>query len=97
MAQSRSAGIVLGDDFEIHDEPHIDGSRITVRYIQRQVDQRGVHPGTVADQHGLDRGDVYAALAYYYDNPEELRRVEERRERLVAKAAETTTLTPPDE
>ena len=27
-------GIVSGDESAIHDEPHIDGSRITVRHVR---------------------------------------------------------------
>lgn len=35
MAIQKVHGIASGDDSEIHDEPHIEGSRITVRYVQR--------------------------------------------------------------
>lgn len=97
MATSEVAGIVPGDDSRIHDEPHVEGSRITVRYVQRRVEEAGDSPEAVAESHGLDVGDVYAALAYYHANPEEMRRVEERREARAAEAAERTTLTPPEE
>jgi uncharacterized protein (DUF433 family) len=92
-----SVGIVSGDESEIHDEPHIKGSRITVRYIHARVEERGLRPETVADRHNLDLADVYAALAYYHNHPEEMREVEERRGRLSEKAEEMTTLTPPEE
>lgn len=90
-------GIVPGDESTIHDEPHIEGSRITVRYVRNQVEERDLRPVDVADRHGLDLADVYAALTYYHNNTEELRRVEERRDRLTEKADAMTTLTPPDE
>lgn len=96
MAQ-RVAGIVPGEESDIHDEPHVDGSRITVRYIQRQVEDRGLRPDAVADRYDLDLADVYAALTYYHSNPEEMARVESRRAALAEEAAERTTLTPPDE
>lgn len=90
-------GIIPGDESGIHDEPHIAGSRITVRYVRNQVEERGLRPETVADRYGLDLADVYAALTYYHHNPDEMHRVEERRDRLAEKADAMTTLTPPDE
>jgi len=89
--------IVSSEESEIHDEPHIEGSRITVQYIRERVEGRGLRPETVADRHSLDVADVYEALAYYHNNPEEMRRVEKRHERLSEKAEEMTTLTPPEE
>jgi uncharacterized protein (DUF433 family) len=89
-------GIVAGDESDIHDEPHVEGSRITVRCLHDRVEERGLRPETVADRHGLDLADVYASAAYTHHNPAEMNRDEERRERLVQRAAATTTLTPPD-
>lgn len=97
MATQGVSGIVPASDSSIHDEPHIEGSRITVRYVQRQVETRGVPPETIADEHGLDLADVYAALTYYHTNTEEMRRVEREREALIDTAAQRTSLTPPDE
>lgn len=97
MASHQVHGIVPGDESEIHDEPHVEGSRITVRFIQRRVEEAGLAPEDLADRHGLELADVYAALTYYHVNPEEMRRVEERRDELAAKADEMTTLNPPDE
>jgi len=72
--------IVSGEDSEIHDEPHVKGSRITVWYIYQRVENRGLKPETVADRHNLDVADVYAALSYYHNNPEEMREVDKARE-----------------
>lgn len=72
---------------EVHDEPHIEGSRVTVHFIKERVEGRGLKPETVAERHDLDLADVYRALAYYHDHPEEMRQVEQRREEL-HKAAE---------
>lgn len=90
-------GIVPGDESWVHDEPHIDGSRITVRYVRNQVEERGLRPETVADRYDLDIADVYAALTYYHNNTEEMHRVEEHRDHLTEKADVMTTLTLPDE
>jgi uncharacterized protein (DUF433 family) len=83
--------IVSGEDSTLHDEPHIEGRRITVQFIHERVERRGLSPQTVADHHDLTLGDVYRALAYYHDNPEEMRRVERRRRRAVADNAHLTT------
>ena len=53
-----SRGIVR----ELHDEPHLEGRRITVQFIKTQVEDRGLDPRTVADRHDLDVADVYRAL-----------------------------------
>jgi uncharacterized protein (DUF433 family) len=80
--------IVSGDDSEIHDEPHIEGSRVTVLHIHERVENRGLRPETVAERLNLDLADVYDALAYYHRNPEEMQAVEERRQ-TVAEGSET--------
>ena len=88
--------IVSGEDSDIHDEPHVQGSRITVRDIYARVEERGDSPATLADQFDLTVAEIYEALAYYHSNPDEMRRVEVRRDELSEKANELTTLTPPD-
>lgn len=88
--------IVSADDSDIHDEPHIAGSRITVRDIHGRVEKRGLEPSRVAERFDIDLAKVYEALAYYHSNPEEMRRVEARHERAVERAAERTTITPHD-
>ncbi|PSP47064.1 DUF433 domain-containing protein [Halobacteriales archaeon QH_7_69_31] len=64
---------------ELRDEPHIVGRRITVQFIRERVEGRGLEPRTVADRHDLDVADVYRALTYYHDNPDEMRAVERQR------------------
>lgn len=97
MASVNVAGVVPSAASEIHDEPHIDGSRITVLYVQRQVEERGVEAPVFANRHGLDVADVYAALTYYHANPDEMDAVADRRAELASAADERTTLRPPDE
>jgi uncharacterized protein (DUF433 family) len=82
---------------EVHDEPHIEGSRITVRHVYERVHGRGLRPETVAERYTLDIADVYHALAYYHEHPEEMREVERRRDEAIKSAREKTTITPPDE
>ena len=92
MAVTKSK-IVSAAESDIHDEPHIEGSRVTVQHIQARVEGRGLRPETVADRLNLDVADVYEALAYYHRHPEEMREVERRREQV---AEESETLEKPE-
>jgi uncharacterized protein (DUF433 family) len=89
--------IVSAEESEIHGEPHIEGSRITVRDVYIRVEQRETEPKRVAEQYNLDIADVYEALAYYHNNPEKMQAVEARHERARDEAKRRSTLTPPDE
>jgi len=83
MSGQEERRIVPGGDSDVHDEPHIAGRRVTVRHVHERVEENGLRPETVADRLGLSRAQVYNALAYYHENPEKMRGVEEmRRERI---------------
>lgn len=75
-------------DQTVLDEPHVSGHRISVRQIHALVERRDEDPEAVADRYDLDVADVYHALAYYHDNPDEMRAVENRRERAVSDVRE---------
>lgn len=92
MAVAKSK-IVTADESEIHDEPHIEGSRVSVRHIHARVEGRGLRPETVAERLNLDVADVYEALAYYHRHPEEMQEIKERRARV---AEEAKTLEKPE-
>lgn len=81
---------------QVHDEPHLAGRRLTVRFLQQQVEGRGLSPAAVADRYDLDVADVYRALAYYHENPEEMRAAERRREQVVADNREDAVTGPED-
>ena len=76
---------------ELHDEPHLEGRRITVQFVKTQVEDRGLEPRTVADRHDVDVADVYRALTYYHDHPGEMRAVERGREEAVEEYEHLTT------
>ena len=76
---------------ELHDEPHLEGRRITVQFIKTQVEDCGLEPRTVADRYDVDVADVYRALTYYHDHPEEMRAVEHQREEAVEGHEHLTT------
>lgn len=76
---------------ELHDEPHLEGRRITVQFIKTQVEDRGLEPRTAADRHDINVADVYRALTYYHDHPEEMQAVERRRETAIEDHEHLTT------
>ena len=76
---------------ELHDEPHLKGRRITVQFLKEQVEERGLSPRTVADRHALDVADVYRALTYYHDHPEEMRTIERQRQSAIEGQDHLTT------
>jgi len=90
------SNIVSSEESELHDEPHIEGRRVTVRFIRNRVEERGLEARTVADRHDLNIEDVYAALAYYHAHPEEMRAVERQRDRVIGEGAESAVTGPED-
>lgn len=72
-------------------EPHIRGHRISVRQVFHLVEERDDDPESVADRYGLDVADVYHALAYFHDNPTEMRDVLHEREDAMAEFRESIT------
>lgn len=74
-------------------EPRIEGRRITVRQVADLVEGRGLSAKTVADRFDLDVADVYRALGYYHDHPDEMAEIREeirrREEKALERGAET--------
>jgi uncharacterized protein (DUF433 family) len=79
---------VLGGD------PRIDGTRVGVLQVFELAVSGGYPPEDVADQLGIGLGEVHAALAWYYDHPEEVREVRERH-REVERGLGDSALSPP--
>jgi uncharacterized protein (DUF433 family) len=67
-------------------QPRIAGRRIGVLDIHEKVVGRGEAPETLAARFDLDLADVYRALTYYYDNPQEMELVRRERETAVDEA-----------
>ncbi len=87
--------IVAANESEIHTEPHIRGSRLTVRFVHELVEEENVKPERVAEKYNVDIADVYEALAYYHSNPAEMREVEYHHQEAVKEAERRTSVTPP--
>ena len=59
---------------------------MSVFFIHKQVEGRGLDPQSVADRYDLDVADVYRALAYYHENPDEMAAIQRQREQRRADA-----------
>lgn len=86
MSEQAEKRIVEG---ELLSEPHIRGRRVSVLTIFDRVEERGLEAKTVADRLDLDIADVHHALAYYYDNPEQMQMLKDEREKIRKEAADT--------
>ena len=60
--------------------PRIEGRRIGVHHIAKQVLDAEVDPAQVAADYDLELADIYRALTYYYDHPDEMRAVRKQRQ-----------------
>lgn len=88
------AGIVQTDDV-LGGEPRIENTRVGVLDVYELVIGGGYSPTEVADQLDRSLAEIYAALAYYHDNTEEMRAL--RRERTALEAdLEAAALQPPE-
>ncbi len=59
-------------------KPRIAGHRITVQNIVIWLERMGLSADEIAQEYDLTLADVYAALAYYFDNREAIdRQIEE--------------------
>lgn len=64
---------VVSDEEVLHGLPRVEGTRISVLHVYETVVDGDTDPAGAADALDLSLGEVYGALAYYYNNPEEMR------------------------
>ncbi len=74
---------ITSDESVLGGEPRIAGTRIGVRHVAGKIIDGGYSPAYVADQFDIPLASVHEALAYYYDNIDEIR--EYRRENAEAR------------
>lgn len=79
---------MTAEESDLHDEPHLEGHRITVRQLAGLVEDEGLALETVSERYDLRLADVYRALTYYHDHPEEMERVERERRSAIEDARE---------
>jgi len=80
---TQSGAAIVKDQDVLGGKPRIEGTRIGVYFVRERVEGRGLDPQTVADRHDLDVADVYAALAYFHNHPDEMAAIEREREELL--------------
>lgn len=73
---------IVRTDGVLGGKPRLAGHRISVLPVADMVLDAGYSPEYVADQLAISLSDVHTALAYYYDNPDEMDEIRERNERL---------------
>ena len=73
--------IVRTDDV-LGGDPRLEGTRVGVVHVKERVDA-GDEAAQIAADYGIGLADVFAALAYYYGNPDVMDEVERRRESFV--------------
>lgn len=66
-------------------KPRLEGRRISVLQVAELVLDHGEDPATVSDQLDISLAEVHEALAYYYDNLDEMETYRQRRDDLVEK------------
>jgi len=77
---------IVSDDAVLHGQPRIEGTRVGVLHVYDMV-VSGAEPAEVADSLDLSLGRVYEALAYYYDNPEEMRTLRKEQAEAIGEVA----------
>jgi uncharacterized protein (DUF433 family) len=66
-----------------HGRPRIAGHRIRVQDVAVWHERMGMSPDEIADEYDLTLGEVYAALAYYFDHRKQIQADIERDRKFV--------------
>lgn len=72
---------VLGGD------PRIEGRRIGVLHVYRSHVQAHESPEEIAEDYDISLAEVHAALAYAFNNPDEIEALEQRNREIAAQTA----------
>ncbi|MBS1262948.1 MAG: hypothetical protein MAG715_00113 [Methanonatronarchaeales archaeon] len=79
---------IVKTDGVLGGKARVKGRRISVYQIGEMVIEGGFSPERVSDELDLSLGEVYTALAYYYEHPDEVEEVRERRQEYFEKLRE---------
>lgn len=83
---------IVSTDGVMGGQPRIADRRISVLQIVEWVHEEGMDPETVAAEFDLEMAAIYRALAYYYDNIEEMHTWRDRRERRLRESRTSQSL-----
>jgi uncharacterized protein (DUF433 family) len=93
MSQQTGGRIVDDGD----QEPHIRGTRVTVRKVHDALDERdSLDPEGFAREFDVELADVYAALLWVEEHPDRLEEVRQERQRTIQQAKDRTEHLRPD-
>lgn len=81
-------GDIVSTDGVMGGQPRIENRRISVLQLIEWIHEEGMPPEDVATEFDLEMADIYRALAYYYDNIEEMSTWRERREKRLRESRE---------
>jgi uncharacterized protein (DUF433 family) len=65
-------GHIVVDPGMLGGEPHIEGHRIAVSDVAIWINDHHMSPEQIADEFHLTLGEIYSALAYYFDHKDEI-------------------------
>lgn len=85
---------IVSDEDVLHGLPRLTGTRISVLHVYDMVVDGDGEPAAVADALDIEIGEVYEALAYYYNHPDEIRRFRAAQESALQEARERTVKPP---
>ncbi|MFC4986304.1 DUF433 domain-containing protein [Saliphagus infecundisoli] len=69
---------IVTDEEVLGGDPRLEGTRIGVIHVYRQYEQGETPEQIAANYEGVTVADVHVALAYAFDNSEEIRQIEEQ-------------------
>lgn len=76
---------IVTDEEVLGGDPRLEGTRIGVIHVYRQYEQGETPEQIAANYEGVTVSDVHVALAYAFDNPEEMRQIEEDERKVLEK------------
>lgn len=84
---------IVHDEAVLGGDPRLEGTRIGVIHVFRRY-EAGESPEVIAADYDVSVADVHNALAYAFDNPEEIRAIEEAAREAVERIRETRPVDP---
>lgn len=87
---------IVSEEDVLGGDPRLDGTRVGVLHVYRQY-QDGTSPEAIASNYDdVSVADVHTALAFVFDNPELIRRMERETRDVVARIRDRRPVDPDD-
>ncbi|MCH7660039.1 MAG: DUF433 domain-containing protein [Euryarchaeota archaeon] len=85
---------IVTDEDVLGGDPRLDGTRIGVVHIYRRYESGETPEEIAASYEGISVADVHTALAYAFDNPDEIRSIEKRNRKAIERIREDRPVDP---